>query len=80
MSREFTMQKYIRIYDDQEGAFLEVGCAPDGPEFGIAITTAGDKLSEEWYGKQSLTIGSKKQAEMIARAILEISADMPDEP
>ncbi len=69
----FTIEKILRIYDDSEGYYLEVRQNPDFPESGIEIHTNNVKENEDWYGKVNIPINSKQQAQMLARAILEMS-------
>ena len=73
-----TTQKYLRVYDDENGVFIEVGCAVDGPEFGISIHTAGNHRNEEWFGKQCLTLGKKKYALALADAIREMAEQIEE--
>jgi hypothetical protein len=40
-----------RVYDDEEGVFIEVHPSPDVPDAMIEVSTLGDKKSEEWFGK-----------------------------
>lgn len=46
----FSVEKLLRVYNDQEGVFLEVRNNPDFPESGIEVVTTS-KESVEWYGK-----------------------------
>ncbi len=69
----FSIEKSLRVYDDEEGVYLEIRQNPDSPEHAIEIHTNGDKNNEDWYGKINLSINSKEQAQALAKAILEMS-------
>lgn len=69
----YVIEKTLRVYDDEEGVFLEIRNNPDFPEIGIEITTGDNPENEAWYGKVSLPINSKEQAVKLAKAILEMS-------
>lgn len=69
----FSVEKILRIYDNAESVYLEIRQNPDFPDSGIEIHTNSDKDNEAWYGKVSLPINSKEQAQALAKAILEMS-------
>ncbi|WP_443698968.1 hypothetical protein [Pseudomonas sp.] len=69
----FSIEKVLRVYDDDEGVYLEIRQNPDFPDSGIEIHTDGSKANEDWFGKISLPINSKAQAQVLAKAILEMS-------
>lgn len=69
----FTTEKIVRVYDDNEGVYLQVHQSPDCPGTALEISTAGDKASEQWYGKQRLMLSSKAHAIALAHAILEMA-------
>lgn len=69
----FTTEKVLRIYDDEEGVYLEVRQNPDFPDCGIEIHTNNVKANEDWFGKISLPMNSKAQATLLAKAILEMA-------
>lgn len=69
----FVIEKILRVYDDSEGYYLEIRQNPDFPETGIEIHTNDVKENEDWYGKVSIPINSKEQAQMLAKALLEMS-------
>lgn len=69
----FTIEKTLRVYDEDEAVYLEIRQNPDFPDTGIEIHTNGVKDNEEWYGKISLPINSKAHAHALATAILEMA-------
>lgn len=69
----FVIEKILRVYDDSEGCYLEIRQNPDYPEAGIEIHTNGVKENEDWYGKVSIPVNSKEQAQILAKALLEMS-------
>ena len=69
----FTLEKIMRVYDDEEGVYLQIRQNPDFPDSGIEIHTDGVKANEDWFGKVSLCLNSKEQAVKLAQAILEMA-------
>lgn len=62
----YTLEPSMRIYDDNNGACLEVRVHPDAPE-SIEIH-APNNISEKWYGNFSLGLNST-QAELLIKAL-----------
>lgn len=60
-----------RVWNDDEGVFLEIG--PDADGHAIEIRTGNDKKSQEWFGKFNVTLHGKDFAEAVGEAILEAS-------
>jgi len=70
----FTVEVVRKVFDDENGVFIEVGPDCDGLG-GIEIRTV-DKESKEYYGDVRLSIHSKQQAILIGQAILAAAEDM----
>lgn len=69
----FSTEKSLRVYDDNEGVYLELSPNPDFPDSGFTISTANKKDNEDWYGKVDLPINSKEHALALAKAIVEMA-------
>lgn len=70
----FSQEVVRRIYDDDEGVYIEVGPDSDGLG-GIEIRTTNTE-SKEFYGDIRCAIHSKEQAILISKAILAAAEDM----
>lgn len=70
----FTVEVVRKVYDDENGVFIEIGPDCDGLG-GIEVRTT-DKESKEYYGDVRLSIHSKKQAVLIGNAILAAAEEM----
>lgn len=70
----FSQEVVRRIYDDDEGVYIEVGPDSDGLG-GIEIRTTNTE-SKEFYGDIRCAIHSKEQAILIGKAILAAAEDM----
>jgi hypothetical protein len=68
----FSIHKQLRIYDDEEGVYLQVEVNPDSPDNSIVIHTDGIKENEDWYGKQCLTLYTKEHIDAMIVALNEI--------
>lgn len=67
------LRKILRVYDDtQSDVFIEVRTNSNCPEYGIEVVTTTPK-SIEWYGEILLLLNSKKEAQLLAQAILEMA-------
>jgi hypothetical protein len=64
----YSMETVRRIYDDEEGVYLQVGSCQDGNPGVVALCTS-DTKSAEWYGRFYLGI-NPEQARLLAVAIL----------
>lgn len=67
------IEKHLRVWNEDEGAYLEISLCPDFPDAALQIHTGKHKTSEEWYGKVDITLYGKEQAVKLAQAILEMS-------
>lgn len=67
----FTLEKHLRIYNNEKGVFVQVRPNPDVPEDLIQIETI-DQASQEWYGKFHFSL-SKEEAKLLAEALIEMS-------
>ena len=69
----FTLEKSLKVYDDNNGYYIEIKQNPDFPLGGIVITTTTSKGNSDWYGVANISINSKEQAKLLAQAILEMA-------
>lgn len=60
-----------RVYNDEEGVFLEVGPGPDG--FGVAVETTTD-ASHAWFGRLNFHM-SCAMAEKLGEALIAASKE-----
>jgi len=44
-----------KVYEDNEGAFLEIGDDPEYPDSYLMLRTT-EKASQEWFGKVNITL------------------------
>lgn len=64
----YSTDAIYRIWDDDQGACIEVG--PDADGIALEIRNGADETSRRWYGEFRLPIGSIELAQSVAAAIL----------
>lgn len=67
-SMTYSTEIIRRVYEDEVGAFIQVGPDGDCPDF-VCVSTPDEK-SKEWFGSIRLT-GNKQLMSELAKAILE---------
>lgn len=68
---QYSMEMKIEIFDDAEGVSIQVRQWPDMPDDLIEIHTSHNKKSEDYYGKQSITL-CHDQVRMLIEALNKI--------
>lgn len=76
--QSFTLEKAMRVWDDNEGVYIEVFQDPDYPDSGIVIRTDAHEESMKFYGKVNLSLNSKPQALKLAQAIIEMAEQIKE--
>lgn len=66
MTDKVSVEVVRRVYDDSEGAFIEVGPGQDG--FGVEIRTT-EKASREYFGEVQLCLSAALAAQVGAALI-----------
>lgn len=69
----YTLEKHLRIYDDEEGVFISVKPNADCPDR-ITITTNERTACKAWYGACDISV-SKEEAKLLAQALLELAGE-----
>lgn len=69
--RKSSVNHIIRVYDDSEGTFIEIG--PDGDGLGGIEVRTVDKNSREFFGEFRIVLSTKDFATKLAQAILELA-------
>ncbi|HCE6897274.1 hypothetical protein [Pseudomonas aeruginosa] len=73
----YSVEKVMRVYDDKEGAYIEVRHDPDAPDSSLEIHTTGNQTCIDWYGEQRIMLNSREHALALARAITEMAEMIP---
>lgn len=70
---KYTLEKHLRIYDDEEGVFISIKPNADCPDR-ITITTNELTACKKWYGASDISV-SKEEAKLLAQALLELAGE-----
>lgn len=73
--RKYETEVVRRIYDNDEGVYVEVG--PDSDALGLVELRTGDKASEDYYGKLRFTM-TKEQAIAVGHALIAAAAEVKE--
>ena len=67
----YSLEMKLEIYDDNEGVSIQIRQWPESPVNLIEIHTTHNKQSQDYYGKQSLTL-SHKQVDLLIESLQKI--------
>ena len=66
---KYSTEVIRRVYDDEEGAYLEIGACQDGTPGVVSLSTGGNTKNEEWYGSFYVSL-NPDHARQVAAALL----------
>ena len=68
---QYSAETIVRVVDDREGVYIEVGPDSDAGEY-VEIRTTSDPKSVEYYGSTRIAF-PPAMARMLARALLAVA-------
>lgn len=73
MNNEFTLETCYKVFDDEEGACIQIGTSPDAPEY-VHLSTP-TKIDKDWYGDIDVVL-HPKQAKFIGEALIKLANEI----
>ena len=73
----YSLEKVVRVYEDNRGVFIEVRPHPDFPGEALELHTTSNAACIDWYGEVRITLDNREHALALAKAITEMAEMIP---